>query len=76
MHTKRLICNNFSGINRSRANFSDAIITASDMQNVELFSTETNSGTGIRTAAGTVDRVPCAESETEYGSWQACKAAA
>ena len=65
MHTKRLICNNFSGINRSRANFSDAIITASDMQNVELFSTETNSGTGIRTVNGNIsvcDLIP--ENET------------
>lgn len=54
MQIKRLICNSFSGINRSQANFNEAIITASDMQNVELFSTETNSGTGIRTAAGNI----------------------
>ena len=65
MQTKRLICNNFSGINRSQANFSEAIITASDIQNVELFSTETNSGIGIRTTSGNIsicDLIP--ENET------------
>ena len=65
MQTKRLICNNFSGINRSEANFSESIITASDLQNVELFSTETNSGTGIRTTSGNIsicDLIP--ENET------------
>ena len=52
MQRERLICNNFSGINRSSAVFGSSIITASDMQNVELFSAETNSGVGIRTAKG------------------------
>jgi len=49
-----LICNNFSGINRSSSVFSANIITAVDMQNVELFSTETNCGVGIRTAKGNI----------------------
>lgn len=54
MQKTNLICNNFSGINRSSADFGSNIITASDMQNVELFSTETNSGVGIRTAKGNI----------------------
>ena len=54
MQKTSLICNNFSGINRSNSNFAGSIITASDIQNVELFSTETNSGVGIRTASGNV----------------------
>ncbi len=52
MQKTSLICNNFSGINRSNSNFAGSIITASDIQNVELFSTETNSGVGIRTVNG------------------------
>jgi len=52
MQKTALICNNFSGINRSSSVFSGSVITASDMQNVELFATETNSGVGIRTANG------------------------
>jgi len=48
----KLICNNFSGINRRSSVFSDNVITASDMQNVELFSTTVNSGVGIRTMMG------------------------
>lgn len=61
MQRKTLICNNFSGINRRSAEFSSSIITASDMQNVELFATEINSGVGIRTANGNVsicDKIP------------------
>ena len=54
MQQTSLICNNFSGINRSSALYSGNIITASDMQNVELFSTGTNSGVGIRTVNGNV----------------------
>ena len=42
MQKTSLICNNFSGINRNDSQFSSSIITASDMQNVELFSTENN----------------------------------
>lgn len=54
MQKTSLICNNFSGINRSSAVFDSSIVTASDIQNVELYSTETNSGVGIRTANGNV----------------------
>ncbi len=54
MQKSSLICNNFSGINRTSSVFAGSVITATDMQNVELFSTETNSGTGIRTAKGNI----------------------
>ena len=54
MQKTSLICNSFSGINRSNSVFSSSVITASDIQNVELFSTETNSGVGIRTANGNI----------------------
>lgn len=54
MQKTSLICNNFSGINRSKAQFSNSVITASDMQNVELFSTENNAGVGIRTTKGNI----------------------
>ncbi len=54
MQRTSLICNNFSGINRSSSVFSSSTITASDLQNVELFATEVNSGVGIRTAKGNV----------------------
>lgn len=49
-----LICNNFSGINKTTSFYSNKVITASDMQNVELFSTEINAGVGIRTTEGNV----------------------
>ena len=65
MQRTSLICNNFSGINRSSSVFSSSTITASDIQNVELFATEVNSGVGIRTAKGNVsvcDLIP--ENET------------
>ena len=52
MQKTSLICNNFSGINRNGSQYSSSIITATDMQNVELFSTENNSGVGIRTMNG------------------------
>ena len=61
MQKTSLICNNFSGINRNLSQYSSSIITASDMQNVELFSTENNSGVGIRTANGNIaisDSIP------------------
>ena len=54
MQKTSLICNNFSGINRSSSVFDTSIVTATDMQNVELYSTETNSGVGIRTMPGNV----------------------
>lgn len=49
-----LVCNKFSGISRIKSSFSDKLITASDLQNVELFDTGINSGVGIRTALGNV----------------------
>lgn len=64
MQRTALICNNFSGINRNSSQYSSSIITASDMQNVELFSTENNSGVGIRTSKGNVaicDLIPESE---------------
>jgi len=54
MQKTSLICNNFSGINRSSSVFDSSVITAFDLQNVELFSTETNSGVGIRTVNGNI----------------------
>ena len=54
MQRTTLICNNFSGINRTSSVYSSSVITASDIQNVELYSTEVNSGVGIRTAKGNV----------------------
>ena len=54
MQRTALICNKFSGINRSSSVYSSSVITASDIQNVELFATEINSGVGIRTARGNV----------------------
>ena len=54
MQRTALICNKFSGINRSSSVYSSSVITASDIQNVELFATEVNSGVGIRTAKGNI----------------------
>lgn len=47
-----LLCNNFGGIKRINSSFSSSGITASDIQNVELFDTGINSGVGIRTMKG------------------------
>lgn len=47
-----LLCNNFSGIKRINSAFSSSMISASDLQNVELFNTGVNSGVGIRTMKG------------------------
>ncbi|MCQ2754410.1 MAG: hypothetical protein MJ231_05100 [bacterium] len=52
MQKTSLICNKFSGISRTASVYSENAITAYDMQNVELFSTESNSGVGIRTMNG------------------------
>ena len=64
MQKTSLVCNNFSGINRNGSQYSNSMITAVDMQNVELFSTEKNSGVGIRTTSGNVavsDYIPNGE---------------
>ena len=52
MSTTSLFCNKFGGIYKQDATFSAKKITASDLQNVELFDTGINSGVGIRTAKG------------------------
>ena len=46
----QLLNNNFGGIRRKDAYFSQEKITCSDCQNVELFYTGLNSGVGIRTS--------------------------
>ena len=52
MQKTKLICNNFSGINRTSSIYSSSLVTAVDVQNVELYSTGVNSGVGIRTSKG------------------------
>lgn len=47
----QLICNNFGGIRQHNAVFNSELITAEDMQNVELYAT-TMGGVGIRTQKG------------------------
>jgi len=54
MQKTALICNNFAGINRTSAVYSSSVVTASDIQNVELYSTGANSGIGIRTSKGNI----------------------
>lgn len=50
----QLICNKFGGIRQRNASFSENLITAQDIQNVELYYTGTNGGVGIRTAKGNI----------------------
>lgn len=50
----QLLCNKFGGIRERNAAFSDKLITAQDMQNVELYYTGANNGIGIRTVKGNV----------------------
>ena len=52
MSATSLYCNIFGGILKKDATFSSKKITASDLQNVELYDTGINSGVGIRTAKG------------------------
>lgn len=52
MSSTSLYCNVFGGIYKQDAAFSSKKITASDLQNVELYDTGINSGVGIRTAKG------------------------
>ena len=73
----QLICNKFGGIKKKDAVFSQEMITASDLQNVELFYTGLNSGIGIRTVLGNVsitDKIP--SSETIIGAFEATQEAA
>jgi hypothetical protein len=50
----QLICNKFGGIRERNAQFTEDLITAQDIQNVELYYTGVNGGIGIRTAKGNV----------------------
>lgn len=50
----QLICHNFGGIRQKNAVFTSELITAQDMQNIELYYTGINNGVGIRTAKGNV----------------------
>lgn len=61
--TENIICNNFAGIRHKSATFmyGNSVITAKDLQNVELYFTGINNGVGIRTVKGNVsicDNVP------------------
>lgn len=58
-----LICNKFCGIKRGASSFSNGVISASDMQNVELFDTGINSGLGIRTMKGNTAVLSLPENE-------------
>lgn len=48
----QLICRNFGGIRQKNAIFSEEMISAQDIQNVELYFTGINNGVGIRTMKG------------------------
>lgn len=50
----QLICNRYGGIRHKNAVFNENIITASDVQNVELYNTGLNDGVGIKTSDGNV----------------------
>lgn len=50
----QLLCNRFGGIRERNASFSEELITAQDLQNVELYHTGINGGVGIRTVKGNV----------------------
>ena len=48
----QMLCNKLCGIRERNANFNDSLVTAQDIQNVELYYTGVNEGVGIRTAKG------------------------
>jgi hypothetical protein len=48
----KLLCNRFGGIREHNAFFTSDIVTAQDIQNVELYHTGLNNGVGIRTVKG------------------------
>lgn len=48
----QLLCNNFGGIRQNNAVFASELITAKDIQNIELYYTGANGGVGIRTMKG------------------------
>ncbi len=51
----QLICNKFGGIRRKNAVFSGDMITAKDLQNIEIYDTGLNGGVGIRTTKGNIN---------------------
>lgn len=53
----QLICNRFGGIRQRNSQFDSELITAKDIQNVELYYTGTNGGVGIRTMKGNVSAI-------------------
>lgn len=50
----QLLCNRFGGIRHRNSSFSEEIISAQDIQNIELYDTGTNGGVGIRTMRGNI----------------------
>ncbi len=59
-----LICDKFGGIHKQSSSFSATQVTASDLQNIELYDTGINSGIGIRTSKGNTlicDLIPIGE---------------
>ena len=48
----QLLCNHFGGIREKSAIFNEEMISAKDLQNVELYYTEINGGIGLRTTKG------------------------
>jgi hypothetical protein len=50
----QLLCNRFGGIRERNSSFSEDLISAQDIQNVELYYTGINGGIGIRTTKGNV----------------------
>lgn len=50
----QLLCNKFGGIRERNAAFNGELITAQDLQNVELYYTGADNGIGIRTVKGNV----------------------
>ena len=72
----QLICNNFGGIRQHNAVFNSELITAEDIQNVELYATSMG-GVGIRTQKGNlgfysidnekiIDIFPATINKTDY----------
>ena len=55
MVMNKMVCNKFGGIRKVKPEFSSSVITAVDMQNVELYFTDENNGVGIVTQKGNVN---------------------
>lgn len=69
-----LICSNFGGIRNIDSVFSSEKITASDLENVELFNTGLNTGVGIRTALGNKAIYNLEEGEEVIGIFESVQA--